>query len=155
MNLYQIKKVAEKNGTTLQQEYELRRRHVIKVMFDVASYIAEETDELPEFDWSDAVDELIALRKVMTKGEEKFYGDQITDAMIEEARNFPITELINFTRGKVTCPFHDDKSPSAYHATRSGRLACPVCNKTWDAINYLREKDDMSFPEAVKELCRK
>lgn len=76
----------------------------------------------------------------------------ISDDDVANARNYPIDQLIEFNRGKVACPFHEDKNPSAYHGTKTNRLVCPVCNETWSALDILVKRDGINFVEAVKQL---
>lgn len=81
--------------------------------------------------------------------------DDITDEEIVEARQVSIEMLVEFDRSRKTrCPFHDDKSPSAYMG-RNNRLICPVCNKMWSTIDILVDRDGMTFKQAVKYLVRR
>lgn len=86
---------------------------------------------------------------------------QVTDSMIEKARNYPIADLIGQKpKGAsqvVCCPFHDDKGPSA--SVKHNVLKCFVgCRpkkegrKGWDPILYLMEKEGKSFRQAVLAL---
>ena len=45
-----------------------------------------------------------------------------------------------------------DKNPSAYHGTKTNRLVCPVCNKTWSALDILMQRDGINFKDAVLML---
>jgi len=77
----------------------------------------------------------------------------ITDAMIEQAKQYPIGDLIDSGshRGKmVNCPFHEDKHPSA--SIKNNRVHCFSCNKTWDAISFIMETRKTDFVGAVKFL---
>ena len=76
----------------------------------------------------------------------------LTDADIEAARSVPITRVVEFGRGKSKCFNHADKNPSMYHGTRSNRAVCPVCGKSWSAIDVLIDRDGMTFIEAVRYL---
>lgn len=88
-------------------------------------------------------------------------GTEITDSMIERARNYPLATLIGQTpKGAsqvVCCPFHTDKGPSA--SVKHNVLTCFAgCRpkkegrKGWDPILYLMEKEGKSFREAVLAL---
>lgn len=81
-------------------------------------------------------------------------NDGVTPEMIEQARKFPMELVIEFIRGKVRCisPDHDDKHPSAYYASRTNRLICPVCDKSWDTIAVYQHIHEVDFPAAVRRL---
>ena len=80
--------------------------------------------------------------------------NSITSAEIEAARAFPIMDLLadRIKNKKVLCPFHDDHNPSA--SIKNNKLRCWVCSKSWNPIDYLMEKDGLSFIEAVRYLGR-
>lgn len=52
------------------------------------------------------------------------------------------------------CPFHEEKSPSFHVDDRKGFYKCFGCGASGDAVSFLRERDGMSFIEAVGELAR-
>ena len=52
------------------------------------------------------------------------------------------------------CPFHDEKSPSFHVDDRRGFYHCFGCHAKGDAITFLRERENLSFMEAVEELAR-
>lgn len=75
----------------------------------------------------------------------------ITEEMIERARQYPLEKLIEINRQKFTkCFKHDDKTPSAY--CKNNFIHCFVCQKTWDTIAVLVERDGIGFREAVLKL---
>lgn len=76
----------------------------------------------------------------------------ITEDDIEAARSVDVATLIDFTRGKAIAFCHEDKNPSMFHATRTNTAQCPVCDKKFDSIGILMERDGMGFIEAVKQL---
>ena len=82
-------------------------------------------------------------------------GDKevITDAMIEQAREYPIDNLIEFDKGRATCFNHEDRRPSMTHNKKHNRAHCFVCGKSWDGIAVLQDRDGMRFAEAVKQLA--
>ena len=52
---------------------------------------------------------------------------------------------------KWTCPFHDDgKTPSL--GVAGNRWKCFGCGRSGDAIDWLREREELSFREACKRL---
>ena len=58
-------------------------------------------------------------------------------------------------RLKGLCPFHDEKTPSFNVNTTLGFYKCFGCSVSGDVITFLREKDQLSFVEAVEVLARK
>lgn len=80
--------------------------------------------------------------------------DHISDEQIEAARNADIRPLIGFDRqGKATAPCHEDKRPSLVFLSRTGKAWCPVCDKKFNAVDWLMMTEGLSFPEAVKRLA--
>ena len=76
---------------------------------------------------------------------------KITSEMIEQARQYPITSIIDFPNGRHRCcPFHKDSNPSM--ALYDNHVHCFVCNRTWDSISATMELDEVSFREAVLSL---
>ena len=53
----------------------------------------------------------------------------------------------------IHCPFHADKHPSMHVNTNKGKWACYVCNKGGDAISFVMEKENCTFPEALNLSC--
>lgn len=53
------------------------------------------------------------------------------------------------------CPFHNEKTPSFKVDTSTGLYYCFGCHKGGNAITLLKEKENMSGFEAVKELARR
>jgi len=79
---------------------------------------------------------------------------------IETARQYPIAEL---ARSKLElrqagrnfvslCPFHNEKTPSFYIYTDSGRFNCFGCNANGDVINLTMALYGIEFKEAVEML---
>ena len=55
---------------------------------------------------------------------------------------------------KACCPFHNEKTPSFNVNTRKNFYHCFGCGASGNAINFLREHDNLSFIEAVEELAK-
>jgi hypothetical protein len=79
--------------------------------------------------------------------------DSITDDDIDRARHHPITNLIEFKRGKATAFCHEDNNPSMFHATRLNLAICPVYDKRFNSIDVLMDRDAMTFKNAVSYLA--
>ena len=81
----------------------------------------------------------------------KYIGDKITEQMIENARNYPITDLIETNKeGFAICPFHNDKNPSAF--CKNNYLFCFSCNTQADSIKLYQHLNHCNFIEAIKKL---
>ncbi len=79
-------------------------------------------------------------------------GD-ITEEDIARAREYPITQLIEFNKfGKAHAFCHEDKNPSLSYWKAGNKCRCFVCNITFDPIAVLMERDSMNFIDAVKKL---
>lgn len=75
----------------------------------------------------------------------------ITPQMVERAKEYPIERLVEINRAGFTrCFAHNDKKPSAY--CRKNFVHCFVCQKSWDTIAVLVERDGIKFREAVLQL---
>lgn len=53
------------------------------------------------------------------------------------------------------CPFHDDKSPSFYVSPARGICHCFACGKGGNAVGFIMEHEQMTYPEALRWLARK
>lgn len=56
---------------------------------------------------------------------------------------------------KGLCPFHDDKTPSFYVSPARGICHCFSCGKGGNAVNFIMEHEQMTYPEALRWLARK
>ncbi|MBP5731568.1 MAG: DNA primase, partial [Bacteroidaceae bacterium] len=56
---------------------------------------------------------------------------------------------------KGLCPFHDEKTPSFVVSPARGTCHCFGCGKGGNAINFLMELNNMTYPEAIRWLARK
>jgi hypothetical protein len=104
--------------------------------------------------YSTVPDIIVEMRRLIASLERKEKKGDITEDQVEYARNYPIDKLLEFKHGKTICPFHEDTKPSMFHATRTNHANCPVCNKSWDAIEILIQRDNLNFIKAVETLCQ-
>ena len=56
---------------------------------------------------------------------------------------------------KGLCPFHEEKTPSFVVTPAKGICHCFGCHKGGNAINFLMEINNMTYPEAIRWLARK
>jgi hypothetical protein len=78
--------------------------------------------------------------------------DEITPVMIEQAKAFPFSELIEFKNKSAMCPFHEGQTPALRYYPESNTAWCFACCRMWDTIEWVKEKDGLSFKDAVKRL---
>ena len=53
------------------------------------------------------------------------------------------------------CPFHDEKTPSFYVSPAKGIYKCFGCAKGGNSVNFIMEKEQMSYPDALRHLAKK
>lgn len=78
--------------------------------------------------------------------------NEITDEMKERARAYPVTELIQFQRGKSLAFCHTDKTPSLSYYAKGNIARCFVCAKSFGPIDVLMVRDGYKFLDAVRAL---
>ena len=103
---------------------------------------------------SNAINEKLGRKLVGQEREGK-----ITDLDIEQAKEYPLTELYDgqlthtYNRHKGLCPFHDEKTPS-FVIFENNHFHCFGCQAHGTSIDYVMKTRNISFIEAVKELSR-
>ena len=111
--------------------------------------------------WYKAIMEKVCLRPLVKKWNRiykeidmykhpKPRTNEITDEKIEEAKAYPIENLIETKKHFSLCPFHNDTHPSFYTKNNYGH--CFSCGWTGDTIKFVRERDNLSFREAINFL---
>ena len=53
------------------------------------------------------------------------------------------------------CPFHDDKTPSFYVSPAKGLCKCFACGKGGNAVHFIMEHEQITYPEALRWLAKK
>jgi len=74
-------------------------------------------------------------------------SSEITDEMIEQARHYPLENLIEVKRKMAKCPFHDDRHPSM--GIKNNRFHCFACGAKGDVIDFVMRRDGLTFREAI------
>jgi hypothetical protein len=79
-------------------------------------------------------------------------NNDITDSDIESARQYPITNMIQFTRNKALCIFHPDKNPSLHYLPKTNRVKCHACGEGGDAIRVFMHLNNVNFIQAIRSM---
>ena len=70
-----------------------------------------------------------------------------------------VSEFVTLRRAGVNyrglCPFHDEKTPSFYVSPSRGICKCFSCGKGGNAVHFLMEHEQLSYPEALRWLAKK
>lgn len=70
-----------------------------------------------------------------------------------------VSEFITLRRRGVNmlglCPFHNEKTPSFTVSPAKGIYKCFGCGKGGNAVNFIMDHENLSYPEALKWLARK
>ena len=54
------------------------------------------------------------------------------------------------------CPFHDDRHTGSFKVNPNKNIAtCFSCDKTWDPIEIIRDKEGLSYIDAIRYLAKK
>lgn len=56
---------------------------------------------------------------------------------------------------KGLCPFHDDRTPSFVVSPSKGLCKCFACGKGGNAVHFIMEHEQLSYPDALRYLARK
>ena len=87
--------------------------------------------------------------------------DQATiDRILDAAQIYDVvSDFVTLRKRGVNyvglCPFHDDKTPSFYVSPAKGLCKCFACGKGGNAVHFIMEHEQMSYPEALKYLAKK
>lgn len=134
------------------------QRHISERRDD-AAWLANQGDELSSRLALDVYAEILPEArelKYLTRLQQGYRPprNSITEQMIEQAREYPIEQVIEFDRqGKALAFCHADNHPSlSWHKNRN-RCTCFVCGKSFNSIDVLVQRDHMTFPDAVRELA--
>jgi hypothetical protein len=80
-------------------------------------------------------------------------AESSTGLDISRAKQYPITQLIEFKGNVARCIFHSpDKNPSMYYYPRNNKVKCFSCGKLADAIDVVQQLQGCSLKEAVAYL---
>lgn len=70
-----------------------------------------------------------------------------------------VSDFVTLRRAGVNykglCPFHDDRTPSFVVSPSKGLCKCFACGKGGNAVHFIMEHEQMTYPEALRYLARK
>ena len=87
--------------------------------------------------------------------------DRATIDRIMDATNIVdvVSEYVSLRKRGVNyvglCPFHNDSHPSFSVSPSRGICHCFTCGKGGNAVNFLMELEQMTYPDALRWLARK
>ncbi len=99
---------------------------------------------------------LAALERLLDKESPMGKKDETTDRMIDNAKQYPMEELLasygcQVRMHRCRCPIHDGKNPTSFEVKNNvGR--CHSCSWSGDTIEFVRKMEGCSFLEAVRRL---
>lgn len=102
--------------------------------------------------WIESAQDLRAVADYATRFKRKPKGNEITDEMIQAAKQYPIEQLFEFRMGKTLSFCHTDKVPSLSWHEKANRVTCFPCAKSFNPIDVLIQRDGMNFYDAVRAL---
>lgn len=77
----------------------------------------------------------------------------ITDEDISRAKQYPISEFLQFNKqGKTLCLWHTDKNPSLHYYKNSNTVYCFTCNRKADVVDVYQKLHNVNFIQAVTKL---
>ncbi len=107
--------------------------------------------------WNDINQELV-IRPIRTILEKKERQKQLEkkskngELNVVKAKQFPITDLIEFKNKVAKCIFHNDKRPSMYFYPKTNTVYCFSCMTYADSIKVYQTLNNCDFVTAVKAL---
>lgn len=87
--------------------------------------------------------------------------DRATIDKIMDAANIVdvVSEFVSLRKSganyKGLCPFHNEKTPSFYVSPARGICKCFSCGKGGNAVNFIMEHEQMTYPESLRWLANK
>lgn len=87
--------------------------------------------------------------------------DRLTVEKIKAAANIVdvVSEFVTLKKSganyKGLCPFHNEKTPSFYVSPARGTCHCFGCGKGGNAVTFIMEHEQLTYPEALRWLARK
>jgi rubrerythrin len=74
---------------------------------------------------------------------------------VEDVKQIPISDFIEFRNNKHKCLWHDEKTPSMHYNRSKNTVKCFGCGKFADVIDVVQELYKVDFVDALKILKNK
>jgi len=143
---------AKRFGISKKAAARMRERYLKQQLIDLLKSWAKQPSGIVMI-WIREIMEEIADIRVKRETVVKHNRSKVTEEMIAEAKEVLITEVVQFNRyGKAIAWCHDDNRPSLFHGDKRNIAVCPVCDKKFNAIDVLMERDGYTFLDAVRSL---
>lgn len=84
---------------------------------------------------------------------------ELVSELKEKILSIPIEQIINlrlteYGYGKYLCPFHNDHTPNNFKINRiTNTYTCFACGEHGNAITFIMDYDNLSFPDAVIQIA--
>lgn len=109
------------------------------------------TEEIIKIWKGEKLERIIKILKRLKFSLTKEVKSEISDLMIQQARSYPFEALLpDVKRDMAICPFHKERNASFYIKNNYGY--CFGCGWKGNPIDFVMEKEGLSFKEAVKLL---
>lgn len=93
------------------------------------------------------------MDKYLIESPQKAGKFRVSPQEISRALKYPFKNLIQLnSQGFGLCPFHSEKTPSFHVNPKTNFGYCFGCHWAGDTIKFLREKEGLSFVQAVRAL---
>lgn len=149
----QLQQHAAEFGISFQSACRMRIRYLLLIIDQWDAYIEDMQGDMPPSTPLACLTEIISIRNHEHRAKQgKVSRSEITDAMIQQAREYPIELVVEFNRGLALAFCHNDKTPSLTWNRKNNTCRCFPCDKSFNPIDVLMQRDGKSFIEAVKEL---
>lgn len=80
--------------------------------------------------------------------------ERITREMVERAKSFPISSLIELRRNVRLCLWHEEKTPSLHYNQAANKVKCFGCGKSGSAIDVYMAVHGVDFKTAVHGMIK-
>lgn len=79
----------------------------------------------------------------------------LAEVMLEYGVRF-LYDPRNAPEAQYHCPFHGkDNKPSARYYRDTKSCWCWVCHKRWDVVDFIRDKEELSYTSALLHIVRR
>lgn len=139
----EINRLAEKRNSNAVKQAARDWSETIPDMYDVKLEVLK--DQLRTAKTDDEKRKKLNHYKVFTNKTQR-----IPESLIEQAKLYPLKQLVKARHNVAHCPFHDDKTASMN--IKNNFYHCHACGATGNVIKFVMERDGLNFKEAIAKL---